>query len=133
MVHTCIKFDSHWTYIASTCFTMLPTDQKLKHDDALTWVIGFGSNLVWCSYLVVGSCSKSFKANGIPYHALASQCPLATSKLWEFIVGVWLRKWWCNLVEIIHDHMSLHKKSHQQWIKRNGTPITKLHSAPTDK
>ena len=26
MVHMCIKFHSHWTYRASTCFTMLPTD-----------------------------------------------------------------------------------------------------------
>ena len=26
MVHMCIKFHSHWTYIASTCFTMLSTD-----------------------------------------------------------------------------------------------------------
>src|SRR4051812_24413293 len=100
MVHTCIKFDSHWTYIASTCFTMLPTDQKLKHDDALTWVVGFVSNLVWCSYLVVCACSKSFKAFGITYHALASQCPFAASKLWEFIVCAWLSNWWCNLVEI---------------------------------
>src|SRR3954463_14363875 len=31
------------------------------------------------------------------------------------------------------DHMSLHKKFHQQWIKESGTPFTKLHSAPTDK
>src|ERR1043165_8821680 len=51
MVHMCIKFDSHWTHIASTCFTMLPTDQKLKHDDALTWVVWFGSNLVCWGYL----------------------------------------------------------------------------------
>ena len=88
MVHMCIKFHSHWTNIASTCFTMWPTDQKFNHDDALTWVIGFGSNLVWWSYFVVVSCSKSFKAIGIPYHALASQCPFAASKLWELIVGV---------------------------------------------
>ena len=33
MLYMCIKFHSHWTYIASTCFTMLPTDQKLKHYD----------------------------------------------------------------------------------------------------
>ena len=92
MVHMCIKFHSHWTHIASTCFTMLPTDQKLTLDNALTWVMGFGSNLVWWSHLVVGSCSKSFKAIGITYHALASQCPFAASKLWEFIVGVWLIK-----------------------------------------
>src|SRR3954469_12871270 len=31
------------------------------------------------------------------------------------------------------DHMSLHKQFHQQWIKENDTPFTKLHSAPTDK
>src|SRR3954464_3832440 len=31
------------------------------------------------------------------------------------------------------DHMSLHDKFHQQWIKRNGTPFTKLLSAPIDK
>ena len=37
------------THIASTCFTMWPTDQKLKHDNSLTWVMGFGSNLVWWS------------------------------------------------------------------------------------
>ena len=43
-----------------------------------------------------------FKENGIPYHALASQCPLAASKLWEFIVGVWQSTWWWNLVEINH-------------------------------
>ena len=102
MVHMSIKFHSHWTYIASTCFTMLSTDQKFKHDDALTWVVGFGSNLVWWSYLVVGSCSKSFKAIGITYHALASQCPFAASKLWEFIVGVWLGNWWWNFVETNH-------------------------------
>ena len=88
MVHMCIKFHSHWTYIASTCFTMLPTDQKFKLDDALTWVMGFGSTLAWWGYLVVGSCSKSFKVIGIPYHALASQFPFAASILWEFIVGV---------------------------------------------
>src|SRR4051812_544163 len=93
MVHTYIKFHSHWTHIASTCFTMWPIDQKLKLDNALTWVMGFGSNLVWWSYLVVGSRSKCVKAFGIPYHALASQCPFAASKLWEFIVGVWLRNW----------------------------------------
>ena len=81
---------------------MWPIDQKFKHDNALTWVMGFGSNLVWWSYLVVGSCSKSFKAIGIPYHALASQCPFAASKLWELIVGVWLSQWWWNLVEINH-------------------------------
>ena len=71
---------------------MWPTDQKLKHDNALTWVMGFGSNLAWWGYLVVGSCSKSFKAIEIPYHALASQCPFAASKLWEFNVGVWLNQ-----------------------------------------
>ena len=98
----CIKFHSHWTHIASTCFTMWPTDQKLKLDNALTWVMGFGSSLFWWSFLVVGSCSKSFKANGIPNHALASQCPFAASKLWELIVGVWIVKWWWNLVEINH-------------------------------
>src|ERR1043165_3598305 len=32
-----------------------------------------------------------------------------------------------------YDHMSLHKKFHQQWIKESGTPFTKLYSAPTDK
>src|ERR1044071_2049341 len=64
MVHMCIKFHSHWTHIASTCFTMWPSDQKLKHDNALTWIMGFGSNLVWWSYLVVGSFSRSFKAIG---------------------------------------------------------------------
>src|SRR3954469_22293389 len=32
-----------------------------------------------------------------------------------------------------YDHMSLHKKFHQQWVKESGTPFTKLHSAPTDK
>src|SRR3954471_5561372 len=32
-----------------------------------------------------------------------------------------------------YDHMSLQKKFHQQCIKRNATPFTKLHSAPTDK
>src|SRR4051812_29536986 len=65
MVHMCINFHSHWTHIASTFFTMWPTDQKIKLDDALTWVRWFGSNLVWWSYLVVGSCSKSFKEIGI--------------------------------------------------------------------
>src|SRR4051812_924051 len=103
MVHTCVNFHSHWTHIASTCFTMWPTNQKIKLDDALTWLIGFGSNLVWWAYLVVGSCSKSFMAIGITKHALVSQCPFAAHKLWEFLVGVWLSKWWCNLVEI--DHM----------------------------
>src|SRR3954464_7761772 len=46
MVHMCINFHSQWTHIAGTCFTMWPTDQKIKLDDALTWVVGFGSNLV---------------------------------------------------------------------------------------
>src|ERR1041385_6384817 len=100
MVHMFIKFHGHWTSLDSTCFTRCPSDQKLKLDGALTWWMGFGSNLVWWSYLVVGSCSKSFKANGIPYHALSSQCPFVASKLWELIVGVWLSKWWWNLVEI---------------------------------
>src|SRR3954468_11031625 len=81
MAHMCVKFHSHWTHIASTCFTMWPTDQKIKLDNAHTWLMGSGSNLVWWSYLVVVSCSKCFKANGIPNHALASQCPLAASKL----------------------------------------------------
>ena len=102
MVHMCINFHSQWTHIASTCFTMWPTNQKIKLDDALTWVMGYGSNLVRWSYLVVVSCSKSFKAIGIPYHALASQCSFAAFKLGEFIVGVWLRNWWWNLVEINH-------------------------------
>src|SRR3954468_2688576 len=96
----CVQFHGNFTSLASTCFTRCPSDQKLKHDNALTWVMWFGSNLVWWRYLVVGPCSKSFKANGIPYHALASQCRLATSELWEFIVDVWLGKWWWNLVEI---------------------------------
>src|SRR3954462_4321459 len=81
MVHMCINFHSHWTHIASTCFTMLPTDQKLKHDDTLTWVVWFVSNLFWWGCLVVGSCSKGFKAFGINHHALASQCPFAAYKL----------------------------------------------------
>src|SRR3954469_629486 len=76
MFHMCVKFHSHWTHIASTCFTMWPTGQKLQLDNAHIWVMGFGSYLDWWSYLVVGSRSKSFKANGITYHALASQCPL---------------------------------------------------------
>src|SRR3954464_5121936 len=134
MVDMCIKFHSHWTHIASTCFTMWPTNQKLKHDNALTWVMGLGSNLVWWSHLVVGSCSKSFKSIGITYHALASQCPFAASKLWEFIVGVWLSNFWWNLVDI--NHMitwDCKTKFQQQWIKEKGTPFTKLHPAPTDK
>src|ERR1041384_3420588 len=94
MVHMCVNFHSHWTHIASTCFTMLSTDQKVKLDDALTWVMGFGSNLFWWSYLVVGTCSKSFMAIGITKHALASQCTFAACQLWEFLVGVWLGKWW---------------------------------------
>src|SRR3954469_23377828 len=32
-----------------------------------------------------------------------------------------------------YDHMRFHKKFHQQWLKENGTPFTKLQSAPTDK
>src|SRR3954470_84680 len=32
-----------------------------------------------------------------------------------------------------YDHMRLHKKFHQQWVKINGTPFTKIHSAPTNK
>src|SRR4051812_9273140 len=32
-----------------------------------------------------------------------------------------------------YDPRRLHKKFYQQWIKENGTPFTKLHSAPTDK
>src|SRR3954470_1807444 len=90
MFNMCAKFHSHWTHIASTCFTMWPTDQKLKQDNAHTWIMGFGSYLVSWSCLVLGSCSKNFKSNGIPNHALASQCPLAASKLWEFIVHYWL-------------------------------------------
>src|ERR1041384_387707 len=65
MVHMCINFHSQWTHIAGTCFTMLSTDQKIKLDDALTWVMGFGSNLVWWSYLVVGTCSKSFHGHWV--------------------------------------------------------------------
>ena len=65
MVLMCINFHSHWTHIAITCFTMWPTDQKIRLDDALTWVRWFGSNLVWWSYFVVGTFSKSFKAIGI--------------------------------------------------------------------
>src|SRR4051812_32196710 len=69
MVHMCKKIHGHWTHIASTCFTMWPTGQKLKHDNALTWVMVFGFNMVWWSYMLVGSCSTSFKANGVPYQA----------------------------------------------------------------
>src|SRR4051794_16451088 len=58
MVNMCAKFHSHWTHRASTCFTMWPTDQKIQIDNAHTWFMGFGSNLVWWSYLVVGSCHK---------------------------------------------------------------------------
>src|ERR1044072_8029822 len=32
-----------------------------------------------------------------------------------------------------YDHMRLHKKFHQQWIKESGTPFTRLHSAPIEK
>src|ERR1043165_8100940 len=35
MVSMCINFHSQWTHIASTCFTMWPTDQKIKLDDAV--------------------------------------------------------------------------------------------------
>ena len=42
--HKCAKFHGHWTHLASTCFTRWPTGQKLKVDDALIWVMGFGSN-----------------------------------------------------------------------------------------
>src|SRR3954468_24211912 len=45
MFNMCVKFHSHWTHIASTCFTMWPTDQKLQLDGALTWVIVFVSYL----------------------------------------------------------------------------------------
>ena len=45
-VHKCAKFQSHWMYLASTCFTRYPAGQKLDLDDALTWVMGFGYNLV---------------------------------------------------------------------------------------
>src|SRR4051812_35919671 len=100
MLYMCIKFHGHWKSLDRTCFTRCPSDQKFELDGALTWVMVFGSNLVWWSYMVVGSFSQSFKANGIPYHALASQFPLAAPKLWEFIVRVWLIKWWWNLVEI---------------------------------
>src|SRR4051812_36477712 len=36
-------------------------------------------------------------------------------------------------VDQSYDHMSLHKKFHQHWIRESGTPFTKLHSCPTDK
>ena len=42
----CAKFHSHRSYLASTCFTRYPAGQKLHLDDALTWVMGFGQNLV---------------------------------------------------------------------------------------
>ena len=45
-VHNCAKFHGHWSYLASTCFTRFPSGQKLHVDDALTWVVGFGYNLV---------------------------------------------------------------------------------------
>ena len=45
-VHKCVKFHSHSSYLASTCFTRYPAGQKLNLDDALTWVMGFGQNLV---------------------------------------------------------------------------------------
>src|SRR3954463_13792205 len=86
MVNMCAKFHSHWTHIASTCFTMWSTDQKFQLDNAHTWLMGFISYLDWWSYLVVGSCSKSFKSNGIPKSCTCFTMPLAASKLWEFIV-----------------------------------------------
>ena len=90
MVHMCVKFHGHWTNLASTCFTRCPADQNFTIDDALNWWMGFGSNLVWWGYIGLGSCTKSFKATGFPYHALPSQCPLAAYQLWEFWYGVWL-------------------------------------------
>src|SRR3954463_2174849 len=32
-----------------------------------------------------------------------------------------------------YDHMRLHKKFHQQWLKEKCTPFTKLQSAPIDQ
>src|SRR3954467_13095818 len=133
MVHMCVKFHSHWTQIASTCFTMWPTDQKFKHDNAHTWVMRFGSYLVWWSYLVVGSCSKSFKSMGSPIMHLLHNAPLLHPNL-----GIYCG---CLANQMVvefggdqsYDHMRLHKKFHQQWLKENGTPFTKLQSAPTDK
>ena len=92
VVHMCVKFHGHWVHLAGTCFTRCPTGQKLYFDDALTWMMGFGSNLVWWSHLVVLSFTKSFKANGIPWLALPSKYPFAASTLWEFLGGVWLGK-----------------------------------------
>src|SRR4051812_13100047 len=95
--------------------------------------------VVWLNFGLVGLFGgrimlKSFKAIGITYHALSSQCPFAAFKLWEFIVCILLRNGWWNLVEISHMIIwGLHKKFHQQWIEESGTPFTKLHSAPTDK
>ena len=88
----CVKFHGHWIILASTFFTKCRADQNLTLDGALTWIVGFGSNWVWWSHLGVGSCTKSFKENGIPWLALPLQCPLAASTRWEFIVEVWLGK-----------------------------------------
>src|SRR3954466_1672738 len=71
---------------------------------------------VWLNFVLVGLFGgrympKSFKAFGITKHALASQCPFAAFKLWEYIVGVWLRNWWWNFGEINHMIILACKKS----------------------
>src|SRR3954466_15304866 len=45
---------------------------------------------------------KKFQGKWDPQSCTCFTMPLAASKLWEFIVGVWLIKWWWNFVEINH-------------------------------
>ena len=41
-VHMCAKSQSHWMYLASTCFTRYLAGQKLDLEGDLTWMVGFG-------------------------------------------------------------------------------------------
>src|SRR4051812_42209334 len=127
MVLMCVKFHSHLTHRASTCFTMWPTDQKLKLDNAHIWFMGFGSNLVWWGYLVVGSCSKKFQGKWDPLSCTCFTMLLCCTQTLGISCGCLDNQ---MVVEFggdqSYDHMSLHKKFHHQCLKENGTPFTKL-------
>src|ERR1043165_3924181 len=77
---------------------------------------------------------KKFQGNWDPLSCTCFTMPLCCIQTLGFCCGCLAKQ---MVVEFggyqSYDHMSLHKKFHQQWIKESGTPFTKLPSAPTDK
>src|SRR4051812_37262545 len=77
---------------------------------------------------------KKFQGKWDPLSGTCFIMPLCCIQTWGICCGSFANQ---MVVEFggdqSYDHMRLHKKFHQQWLKEIGTPFTKIQSAPTDK